>query len=78
MRKGEYQADQVAELFGSATRQLFKVVADLGEARDLSTDRPEMLRELQNAWQKYGEGVGMTPTEIEVSGSYDPAGGGRL
>jgi arylsulfatase len=59
MRKGDYKAVSVAKPYGPSKWQLFNVVADPGETHDLSNDKPEILRELQDAWKRYAEDVGV-------------------
>ena len=34
-----------------------------GETRDLSGEKPELLKELQEAWNHYAEEVGVIPAE---------------
>jgi arylsulfatase len=65
MRKGDYKAVQVAKPFGPATWQLFNMVEDPGEAMDLSKEKPAMLEELKQAWERYSVEVGVVPMERE-------------
>ncbi len=59
MRQGDYKAVLVAKPYGPAVWQLFNVAKDPGETRDLSKEKPEILRELQAAWDRYAKDVGV-------------------
>jgi arylsulfatase len=63
MRKGDYKAVLVAKPFGPATWQLFNVTEDPGETRDLSKEKPAMLKELTDAWDQYANDVGVILSE---------------
>ena len=63
MRKGDYKAVSVAKPYGADKWQLFNVGTDPGETRDLSDDRREILRELQQAWDEYADDVGVVLSE---------------
>jgi arylsulfatase A-like enzyme len=63
MRQGEYKAVYVPTPYGSAIWQLFNVVGDPGETHDLSAEMPELLKDLQKAWDRYAEEVGVVPAE---------------
>ncbi len=49
--------------YGSAIWQLFNVVGDPGETHDLSAEMPELLKDLETAWDRYAEAVGVVPAE---------------
>jgi arylsulfatase len=53
----------VAKPFGPATWQLFNVTEDPGETRDLSKEKPAMLKELTDAWDQYANDVGVILSE---------------
>ncbi len=59
MRKGDYKAVLVAKPFGPAVWELYDVAKDPGETKDLSKERPKILKELQEAWSKYAKDVGV-------------------
>jgi len=59
MRRGAFKAVSVAPPYGSGTWQLYNVVDDPGETRDLATEQPEMLNDLQAAWDRYAKDVGV-------------------
>jgi arylsulfatase len=63
MRRGNYKAVSVAPPYGSGTWHLYDVVNDPGESRDLSLEQPERLKDLQGAWDRYAEDVGVILTE---------------
>ena len=63
MRKGPFKAVSVAPPYGSGAWQLFNVVEDPGESRDLADEMPDLLEELQAAWERYAEEVGVVPAE---------------
>ena len=43
--------------------QLYNLAEDPGETRDLAKQRPELLKELRDAWNKYASDVGVVLTE---------------
>ena len=59
MRQGVFKVVSVAPPYGSGNWQIFKVVDDPGEMRDLSREHPEILEKLQTAWDRYARGVGV-------------------
>jgi arylsulfatase len=59
MRQGDLKAVSVAPPYGSGTWQLYNVVDDPGETRDLSQQQPEQLEQLQAAWTRYADEVGV-------------------
>jgi arylsulfatase len=63
MRQGHFKAVSVAPPYGSGNWQLYNVVDDPGETRDLAKDQPEKLQELQEAWEAYAREVGVVLSE---------------
>lgn len=59
LRQGDYKAVSIASPYGSGQWQLFNVVHDPGETRDLGDERPEFLAELRGAWDRYARDVGV-------------------
>lgn len=59
MRQGDYKAVSVAPPYGSGNWQLYNVVVDPGETRDLAKEQPERLKQLQAAWDHYAKDVGV-------------------
>ena len=59
MRKGNYKATMVAKPYGPAEWALYDVANDPGETRNLAADKPEILEELQAAWEQYSKEVGV-------------------
>jgi arylsulfatase len=63
MRQGKFKAARVPKPYGTGEWRLFNVVADPGEANDLSTKLPEKLQALKAAWVDYANDVGVIPSE---------------
>lgn len=64
LRQGDFKALMVSEPWGgTGTWQLFNVVEDPGEARDLSELMPETLEMLKTAWNQYANDVGVVPKD---------------
>ncbi|MHC4119522.1 MAG: arylsulfatase [Planctomycetota bacterium] len=63
MRQGDYKAVSVAPPYGSGKWQLYNVVDDPGETRDLAKKQPEKLRKLKVAWERYAKDVGVVLSE---------------
>jgi arylsulfatase len=59
LRKGDYKAILVPSPYGNASWQLYDVVKDPGETRDLADEQPERLKELEQAWDDYADEVGV-------------------
>ncbi len=59
MRQGDLKAVMVPEPYGTGKWQLFNVVADPGEAKDLSSSMPDKLEALKAAWDRYAKEVGV-------------------
>ncbi len=63
MRQGDYKAVSVAKPYGTGTWNLFNVAEDPGETRDLSDEMPDLLKDLQAAWDRYADEVGVVAAE---------------
>lgn len=63
MRRDDHKAVYVPKPYGEGVWRLYDVVEDPGETRDLASERPELLKELQAAWDRYAEDVGVVPAE---------------
>ena len=61
MRQGAFKALFVPKPYGDGEWHLYNVVEDPGETDDLSTANPELLQELQSAWDRYAAEVGVVP-----------------
>lgn len=59
MRQGPYKAVSVAPPYGPGTWQLYDVVNDPGETRDLAEEMPQKLKALRDAWETYAAEVGV-------------------
>ena len=59
LRKGDYKATLVPKPYGNGEWQLFNVVTDPGETRDLAKEKPELFKELQIAWDQYAAETGV-------------------
>ena len=59
MRQGDYKAVSVALPYGSGDWYLYNVVVDPGETRDLAKEKPEILKRLRAAWDRYAKDVGV-------------------
>ncbi len=57
--KGDHKAVQVALPYGDGKWYLYNFQLDPGETTDLSTENPELLKELKNEWSKYSKDVGV-------------------
>ena len=64
LRKGNFKATMVAPPYGPGEWQLFDVAIDPGETTDLASEMPVLLEELQSAWERYAQEVGVvSPAE---------------
>ena len=63
VRQGNYKAIAVAPPYGSGVWQLYNVVDDPGETRDLAKTQPEKLKKMQAAWDQYAKDVGVVLTK---------------
>jgi arylsulfatase len=59
MRQGDMKAVMVPRPYGTGDWRLFNVVADPGEANDLSKAMPDKLETLKAAWEQYAADVGV-------------------
>ncbi len=59
MRQGHFKAVMVPAPYGTGVWQLFDVVEDPGEAKDLSKLMPDRLETLKAAWDRYATDVGV-------------------
>lgn len=59
MRQGDFKSVSVAPPYGSGNWQLYNVVDDPGETRDLAKEQPEILKKMQAAWDRYAKDVGV-------------------
>lgn len=65
MRQGAFKAVTIPAPYGDGNWRLFNVETDPGEAKDLSAEMPELLSELQAAYDAYAEEVGVIPAELD-------------
>jgi arylsulfatase len=63
MRQGDFKAVSVSPPYGAGTWHLYNLANDPGETRDLAQSNPEKLSQLQAAWEKYADDVGVVLTE---------------
>jgi len=63
MRQGDFKAVMIPEPYGTGEWQLFNVVKDPGEAKDLSTAMPDKLETLKATWDRYAKEVGVVLPE---------------
>jgi arylsulfatase len=63
MRQGDLKAVFIPEPYGTGEWQLYDVLTDPGEAKDLSNEMPEKLETLKTAWEQYAAEVGVVLTE---------------
>ncbi len=61
MRQGDFKAHFVPPPFGSGTWELYNVVTDPGETRNLAEEKPAILQRLIAAWERRAEDVGVVP-----------------
>jgi arylsulfatase len=59
VRQGDLKAVSVAPPYGSSKWQLYNVKDDPGETRDLAQKQPEKLEQLEAAWGRYADEVGV-------------------
>ena len=59
MRQGDFKAVSVSPPYGTGIWHLYNLADDPGETRDLAKDKPEMLKKLQAAWDRYAKEVGV-------------------
>ncbi len=63
MRQGSFKAVYVPKPYGPGAWRLYNVVEDPGETRDLSAEMPDLLKDLQAAWDRYADDVGVVLAE---------------
>jgi arylsulfatase len=63
MRQGNFKAVMIPKPYGTGVWQLFNVVEDPGEAKDLSKLMPDKLKTLKAAWDRYAKDVGVVLPE---------------
>ncbi len=63
MRQSDFKAVSVSPPYGAGTWHLYNLANDPGETRDLAQSNPEKLSQLQAAWEKYADDVGVVLTE---------------
>ena len=61
MRQGDFKAVMIPKPYGAGNWQLFNVVKDPGEVKDLSKEMPDKLKSFIAAWDQYAEEVGVVP-----------------
>jgi arylsulfatase len=52
-RQGDWKITWIERPFGRSQFELFDIVRDPGEARDLRERHPEIFRQLERGWQQY-------------------------
>lgn len=67
LRKGRYKITYVPLPRGPQRWELFDIVEDPGETRDLSKEKPEIFNELLRLWAIYAEEVGVVGLAGQVS-----------
>ncbi|MEH6590698.1 MAG: arylsulfatase [Halioglobus sp.] len=63
IRMGDYKATWISKPFGPGEWQIFDISVDPGEAKDLSSLKPELKQQLIDAWGDYAKSVGVIPPE---------------
>ena len=64
MRQGDFKAVSVAPPYGTGTWHLYNLADDPGETRDLAKEQPETVHELQAAWDRYADDVGVVSSQV--------------
>ncbi len=59
IRQGDFKAVSVAMPYGTEIWHLYNLADDPGETNDLANDKPETLKKLQAAWDRYAKDVGV-------------------
>ena len=60
-RRGHWKALRLPKPYGSGEWQLYDLAADLGEMHDLSSEFPDIVSELAQAWEQYATTNGVIP-----------------
>jgi arylsulfatase len=63
MRQGDFKAVSVAPPYGTGVWHLYNLSDDPGETHDLAKEKPEILKKLQAAWDRYAKDVGVVLTK---------------
>ncbi len=63
MRKGNLKASRVPNPYGNDVWKLYDVSVDPGETTDISSEKPETLKDLIQAWENYAKEVGVVLAE---------------
>ena len=63
LRRGDWKITWIGEPFAPSRWQLFNVVDDPAETRDLAAEQPKLLKELQHDWELYAARVGVVLPE---------------
>jgi arylsulfatase len=59
VRQGDLKAVSVAPPYGPGEWKLYDLAVDPGETHDLAEEEPERLKQLQAAWDRYADDVGV-------------------
>lgn len=70
LRKGRYKITFVPAPKGPQRWELFDVIADPGETRDLASEQPDLLKDMLVLWEQYKKDVGV----VALAGEF-PRGG---
>jgi arylsulfatase len=62
VRQGDHKAVSVAPPYGPGKWSLYNLADDPGETHDLAQEDPERLKQLQAAWDRYSDEVGVVLT----------------
>lgn len=68
LRRGRYKITFVPKPKGPQIWQLYDIIADPGEVKDLKNEQPKFFQELYDLWLQYKERVGV----VGVAGEFDP------
>ena len=55
IRKGDWKLVHMPEPYGTDDWQLYNVMDDISESRDLSAEHPDKVKELEAHWNEYAE-----------------------
>ena len=66
MRSGDWKATRLAPPFGESKWQLFNMKNDPGEAVDISSNHPDKLQTLINAYKNYAEQNGVVEITVDM------------
>ncbi|KAK4502715.1 hypothetical protein PRZ48_006141 [Zasmidium cellare] len=68
LRRGRYKITFVPKPKGPQKWQLYDIIADPGEVKDLRGEKPQLFEELHELWLQYKNRVGV----VGVAGEFDP------